>query len=159
LVSAAEGTVLINVDAALFSLARRTGIGVVIRNHIGECLLVCSELQEEITTPKIAEALAIRRAVTLATEECFEKVRVVSECLSLIQRLLSDEQDRSYVGVITEDIKLLRSRFSSFSVSHIRRCSNKSAHILARSAEQFISFVSRNYISECIQQTICNDLC
>jgi ribonuclease HI len=154
-----EGTVLINVDAALFSLSRRMGIGVVIRNHIGECLLVCSQLQEEITTPEIAEALAVRRAVTLAAEEGFDKVRVLSDCLSLVQRLLSDEQDRSYVGVITDDIKLLRSRFSSFSVSHIRRCNNKSAHILARSAEQFISFVSRNCIPECIRQTICNDLC
>jgi hypothetical protein len=32
-----EGTVFINVDAALFSPSHQMGIGVVIRNHKGEC--------------------------------------------------------------------------------------------------------------------------
>jgi hypothetical protein len=60
--------VLVNVDAALFSSTKRMGVGVVIRNHIGECLAACSELIQDVTTPELAEALAIRRALALTRE-------------------------------------------------------------------------------------------
>jgi hypothetical protein len=39
-----KGMVFINVDATIFSSSRQMGIGVVIRNHNGECLVACSEL-------------------------------------------------------------------------------------------------------------------
>jgi hypothetical protein len=85
--------------------------------------------------PELAEALALRRAVALAVEEGFNTVRVVTNCLSLVQRLESPTLDRSNIGVVCQDIKLLRSGFTAFSLSHINRHSNVSAHILARSAE------------------------
>jgi hypothetical protein len=102
-----EGTVLINVDAALFSPSRRMGIGVVIRDHNGVCLTACSELREEVTTPELAEALALSRAVSLAGNEGFDKIMVVSDCLSLVQRWQSSDLDRSIVGVVIQEIKLL----------------------------------------------------
>jgi hypothetical protein len=52
-----EGTVLINVDAALFNPSRWMGICVVIRDHNGVCLTASSELCEEVTAPELAEAL------------------------------------------------------------------------------------------------------
>jgi ribonuclease HI len=128
-----EGTVLINVDAALFNPSRRMGIGVVIRDHNGVCLTACSELREEVTAPELAEALALSRAVSLAADEGFNKVMVVSDCLSLVQRWQSPELDRSIVGVVIQDIKHLQTGFSSFVITHVRRQCNVSAHILARS--------------------------
>jgi hypothetical protein len=153
-----EGTVFINVDAALFSPSRRMGIGVVIRNHKGECLTAYSELQDEVTAPEIAEALALRRAVSLANDEGFDKAMVVSDCLSLILRLQSSELDRSMVGVVVQDIKLLAASFASISFSHVYRQCNESAHIMARSAEHFRSSIFRNFAPECIGKTLCNDL-
>ena len=58
-----EGMVYINVDATLFSSSRRMGIGVVIRNHRGECSVACSELLQEVTALEVAEALALQRAL------------------------------------------------------------------------------------------------
>jgi hypothetical protein len=84
-----EGTVLNNVDAAIFSSFRRMGIGIVIRNHNGECLIACSELREEVTAPEMAEALTVRRAMSLADEEGFRKLLVVLDCLSVIHRINS----------------------------------------------------------------------
>jgi hypothetical protein len=153
-----EGTVFINVDAALFSSSRRMGIGVVARNHTGDCLLACSELLEMVTTPEIAEALALRRAVSLAGCEGFGKIMVVSDCLSLIQRVNSSVLDRSNVGVVVQDIKFLARNFDEISFSHVRRHCNESAHILARSAESFSSSVFRNFTPDCIRQTLCDDL-
>jgi hypothetical protein len=151
-----EGTVLINVDAAVFTTSRWMGIGVVIRDHTGNCLTACSELLNEVTMPELAEALALRRAVALAVEEGFNMVRVVTDCLSLVQRLESPTSDRSNICVVCQDIKLLRSGFIAFSLSHVNRRSNVSAHILARSAEQFVSYLVRNSIPDCIRNTLCN---
>jgi hypothetical protein len=52
------GMVLVNVDAAIFSVSRRMGNGVVIRDHNGVCLTACSDYQEEVASLEITEALA-----------------------------------------------------------------------------------------------------
>jgi ribonuclease HI len=153
-----EGTVYINCDAALFSSSHRMGLGVVIRNHIGQCVAACSELHEEVTTPEIAEALALRRALSLAGDEGFSKIMVVSDCLSLVQRVLAPSVDRSSVGVVVQDIKALAQDFEVFSLSHVYRQFNESAHILARSAERYVFSVFRNFAPDCIRETLCNDL-
>jgi ribonuclease HI len=153
-----EGTIYINVDASLFNTSRQMGIGVVVRDHKGDCLLACSELLHMITTPELAEALALRRAVSIADSGGFGKLMVVSDCLSLIQRVNSSALDRSNVGVVVQDIKHLALSFNEISFSHVRRHCNESAHILARSAELFSSSVFRNFAPDCIRQTLCNDL-
>jgi hypothetical protein len=69
--------------------------------------------------PELAEALALRRAISLAGEKGFDKVMVVSDCLSLVQRFQSLELDRSLIGVVVEDIKFLTNGFTSFSIGHV----------------------------------------
>jgi ribonuclease HI len=152
------GSVYINTDAAIFSSSRQMGVGVVIRNHHGECLAACSELISEVTAPELAEALAVRRAISLAGDEGFGRLQVVSDCLSVIQRINSTMTDRSIVGVVVQDIKHLADSFEEVSFTHVRRHCNESAHILARSAERFISSTFRNFAPDCIRQTLCNDL-
>jgi hypothetical protein len=78
----AEGTVLINVDAAIFTTSRRMGIGVMIQDHTGNCLTACSELLNEVTMSELAEALALCRAVALDVKEGFNKLMVVTDCIS-----------------------------------------------------------------------------
>ena len=89
----------------------------------------------------MAEALACCRVVSLAVEEGFDTVFVVSGCLSLVQRLLSMELDRSMVGVVIQDIKHICSSFTDVSFKHVLHHCNGAAHILARSAEHFISSI------------------
>jgi hypothetical protein len=76
------------------------GVGVVIRNHHGKCLVASSELIFEVTASELAEALAVRRAISLAGDEGFGRLQVVSDCLSFIQRINSTTTDRSTVGVV-----------------------------------------------------------
>lgn len=153
-----EGSVFINTDAAIFSSSRQMGVGVVIRNHLGEFVAACSELLNEVTAPEIAEALAVRCALSLADDEGFGKVQVVSDCLSVIQRIDSTTIDWSPVGVIIQDIKSLAASFEAISFKHVRRQCNESAHILARLAESFISSTFRNFAPECIRKTLYYDL-
>jgi ribonuclease HI len=153
-----EDMVHINVDAAMFTSSHQMGIGVVIRNHLGECLAACSELLDEVTVSELAEALVLRRALSLADDEGICKLVVVSDCLSAIQRIQSTAMDRRLVGVVIQDIKEFANNFTNIYFSHVRRQCNESAHILARSAERFVSSVFRNFAPECIRMTLCNDL-
>ncbi|KAK1667273.1 hypothetical protein QYE76_055432 [Lolium multiflorum] len=78
-----------------------------------------NELHDEVTTPELAEALALRRALSLAGDEGFGRIMVVSDCLSLIQRVNSSTMDRSSVGVVVQDIKALASHFEVSSFTHV----------------------------------------
>jgi ribonuclease HI len=73
----------------LFKSSNRMGACVVIRNHIGDCLAACSELLHTVTTPELAEALALRCALALAREEGYDQVMVASDCLSVVQHTKS----------------------------------------------------------------------
>jgi hypothetical protein len=102
--------------------------------------------------------LAVRRAISVAGEEGFGKVLVVSDCLSMIQQINSMAIDQSVVGVIMQDIKHSSGSFEEISFSHVCRHLNESAHILARSIKRFISSTFRNFAPDCIRKTLCNDL-
>jgi hypothetical protein len=68
-----EGTVLVNVDSAIFATSRRMGAGIVARDHDGLFLAACGERYDEVVVPEIAEAIAVRRAISFAREEGFSK--------------------------------------------------------------------------------------
>lgn len=152
------GSMYINVDAALFSSSRQMGVGVVIRNHLGECVAACSELIPNVVVPELAEAFAIRRALSLAGEEGYANLIVASDCLSLVQRLTASTLDRSAVGVVIQDILFLASTCTSISFKHVSRSCNHVAHVLARSADQLVSSVSRFDTPDCIRETLYDDV-
>jgi ribonuclease HI len=103
---------VITVDAALFSVSSRMGVGVVIRDHKGNFLSACSQVLHVVTSSEIAEALTIRSAVSLTQEEGLDRIILLSDCLSVIQRIHSSSRDRSLVGVVVEDIKSIATSFS-----------------------------------------------
>jgi hypothetical protein len=151
------GVVLVNVDAALFDNLHRMAVGVVMRDHTGQCLLAASEPLVGYSSPELAETLALRRAVSLAREGGFQDVIFSSDCLSLIQRLNSKTPDRSPIGVVVADIRAQAAAFSSAKFRHVHRSINSAAHILARtcdvSSSGFVSFSA----PECIRETLCID--
>jgi hypothetical protein len=136
------GTILMNVDAAIFASSRRMGIGAVILDHRGECLAGFSDHLPEVTTPELAEALAIRRATSFSHTQGHRFLIVASDCLSLIHRLNDPAMGRSGLGAVVADIKLMATSFQSCSFKHIPRGLNSAAHQLARSSElsSFFSF-------------------
>jgi ribonuclease HI len=153
-----DGTVLINVDAAIFSSTRQMGMGVVIRDHNGMCLAAYSERAEEVVAPEVAEALAIRRAIIFAKDEGFSKIIVSSDCLSVLNRVTSGHNDRSLCGPVIHDIRSLASSFASCSFVHVYRHLNVAAHRLAKLSHSTVCSVWRGFAPECIREIICNDL-
>jgi hypothetical protein len=106
----------------------------------------------------MAEAIAIRRALVPAREYGFSQVILASDCLSMIQRLISEVRDRSSVGSVVSDIKQLATEFSSVSFKHYGRKQNVPAHVLARRREQDSCNISFSVAPECIRQELCNDV-
>ena len=149
--------VMVNSDAAIFSSSNSMGFGTVIRDHTGACLAACGEHVEGVTSPELAEALALRRAISFAVEEGYDHMVLASDCLSVIQRVLSSEVDRSALGAVTEDVKRLARSIPTCSFIHVYRGANFSAHYLARSCE-FSGVASRGVAPDCIRMHICNDI-
>jgi hypothetical protein len=71
--------VCFNVDAAIFAAEHRMGLRVVIRDHLGDLKLACSEGIPIIMSHEMAEAIAIRRALLLARGNGFRHVILASE--------------------------------------------------------------------------------
>lgn len=65
---------MVNVDAAIFAESEKTGLGLVIRNHTGECLVAHNRLIDAVTDPEMAEAVAARAAVRFVLDEGFPEI-------------------------------------------------------------------------------------
>jgi hypothetical protein len=83
---------------------------------------------------------------------------LATDCLSVVNRINSSTLDRSFLGVVIQDIKKDAAMFSSYSFFHVPRKRNESAHILAHRSETFGSVSYRFVAPECIQGILCNDL-
>jgi hypothetical protein len=155
-----EGWIMINVDVAIFEDSSRMGLSLVFRNHNDDFIIAIKQGIEKITNPEFAEMLAFRRVVHFATQLSYNQVIVVSDCLSLINKLNAPSRDRSHTGIIVEDIKCMSSTSSiAFSFKHVSRKCNQVAHILANSAGRLDKSVWFNVPPDFILAELCNDQC
>jgi ribonuclease HI len=120
-------------------------------------VLACNQVFDVVTSPKLAEALAIRHALSLVREEGFNKIILASDCLSVINKIQNPALDRTGTGVIIHDIKVIAGEFRSVTFRHISRLRNESAHLLARRAELLVFSVFCDGAPEFIHEAPCND--
>jgi hypothetical protein len=152
------GLVCVNVDAALFTDDNRMGWGAVGRDHRGTLKFSVSEGITCISSPEVAEAIAIRSALTFALNNGFMDIILASDCLSMIQHMCSPVLDRSPVGALVTDIKTLAVGFNKYSFKHYGHKINVAAHILAHNCENSVCNFSFDVIPECIREILCNDV-
>ena len=115
------GLFKINFDGATFESLNQAGIGVVIKDEHG---LVIAALSQRIPLPSsvsMVEALAARRALIFAQEISIFSVEVEGDSLQVIRAINNKKLDRSGLGHIIQDIKLLGSCMQSCSFTHIGR--------------------------------------
>jgi hypothetical protein len=146
-----------NVDAALFASSHRMGAGIVARNHLDTFVAAMGDSLPSLVQLELAEALAIRSALSWANEEGLKDIVVATDCLSAVQRINSTERDRSCCGPVILDIKKLVSSFNKCTVRFVSRVQNFAAHYLARSSEFACKSVWRGMPPESIRETICID--
>jgi hypothetical protein len=126
------------------------GVGVIIRDHNGDCVAACCNSFPNVIVPELAEAMVVRLALSFARDEGLNNLIIASDCLSVVQSAKSSTRNHSFCGPVLEDIKFLMSFFESCSIRHVYRGQNVAAHCLARSSKDSCMSVWRDVPRECI---------
>jgi ribonuclease HI len=134
------------------------GWGAVLRDHNGNFIPCARERLNCFPAREMAEPLAARRALMVAKDHGIQKILLVSDCLSLIQRINSRVKDRSALGIVIGDIKTLAINYESCSFSFSSRKTNMVAHTLARRAESLVCNISVGVVPELIRKELCNNV-
>ncbi|XP_031093123.1 uncharacterized protein LOC115997669 isoform X1 [Ipomoea triloba] len=128
-----EGRLKLNVDAAINSNFKATGLGCILRNSFGEFVAARGQNWLGCYQPKLAEAISVREALKWLKERNFDNVIVETDALLVIQGLKDSDFNSSF-GLILEDIRKLASVFNCISFVFVKRSANTVAHKLAREA-------------------------
>ena len=94
-------------------------------------VMALAHSQPNVQNPELAEALAVRDAISFIQEEGLHQVVIATDCLSVVQRCRSSSLDRSGCAPVIEDIKSLLRDLSFVTLIHVRRNQNTAAHCLA----------------------------
>lgn len=152
-----EGLLMLNVDAAVRSDSERMGAGAVIRDHQGRYLAACRQVFDRVTSPELAEAIAVRHALSFALQAGFDGLVLASDCQTLISKINTPLPDRSHIASVVQEIKLKARLFGSISFIHVYRSCNVVAHVLAQSAVHEASAVWVGEVPGCIRQLVCTE--
>lgn len=140
-----NGRVKINVDASVYAGIPHYGVGLIIRDHLGQfykarVLRVGGEVTAfEAVTKGVLEAL--KWAVDLGLSH----VEVESDSLLTVRHIREGNMNYLEVGRLLQECRNLLVSHPNFGVSHVRKQANKVAHSLARvscEANSFLDFLS-----------------
>jgi len=125
------GMLRMNVDAAINKRDATMGLGSVIRDEDGNFVAARGAQWRGIFTPREAEAVAIREALSWIKSHNMDNVNVETDSLHVVQCLNSKGGVSSF-HLIVEDIKHLLHDFCNVFLSFTKRLANQVAHVLAR---------------------------
>ena len=123
-----------NYDGAYFAEEEDSGIGVVVRNDLGQVMASLAEKLAMPPTVEILETMAARRAMIFMEELGLCRAIFEGDSKTVVKALSGDCPDPSCIGHIIKDCKSLMGCFQTCYFSHVRRQSNGVAHALARRA-------------------------
>lgn len=127
----------ISVDAATFCEYNAYGLGMVARNDKGELIQAKSKCRFGIVSVHMAEALAIKEALSWIQDRGWSKVVVESDCLTAIQAIRSKVSMRSPYGHVIHSCRNMLEGLNTVSLFFVKRCANMAAHELARMSYSF----------------------
>ena len=116
----------------MFKESNSAGIGVVIRDDLGQVMTSMSESVHLPSSVDEVETLAAVRAIYFAQEVGFSSIILEGDSERVIKSLRSEKSSFASFGHLIEDVKVLTESFVDFTVSHVRRQGNSVVHKLAR---------------------------
>lgn len=121
----------LNVDAALDVTSGKMGVGWILRDDQGRFLNAVSCPWNGVFSPKEAEALAIREALSWSKMHNLDYMQIETDSLLTVQGLSHLEFVSSF-DLLLADVKDSLSNFAHCSISFVKRSANRTAHLLAR---------------------------
>ncbi|XP_074341804.1 uncharacterized protein LOC141679194 [Apium graveolens] len=151
--------VKITVDAAIFEEQGTSGLGVMARNHEGHLLVARTRVFNEVLQPTLAEALAIKEALSWTKEWTGDAIVIESDCLVVLQLIRSATPMRSRLGKVIDDCRRLVCEHNNVKLYFIKRSANMSAHELAHASHMYPDHdFDWSYVPVKVRQCILNDL-
>ena len=120
----------INVDAALAKNTTKFTMAAVARDEAGNFLGASALVMEGITDPEMAEAMACREGMALASDLVLQKFKLASDCLNVVRNLQGTAMGA--YGHIIRKIKARAEDFTEVRFTHEGREANGDAHRLAK---------------------------
>lgn len=118
-------------DAAWDSSSGNCGLGWQLRDSLDVCAEQSSSHRRYVPSVLVAEALAVKAAITAALSSHVRSLRVYSDSKSLVMLLKSHRQNVSLKGVL-HDIYVLTRSFDVISFHYVSRLANCTADSLAK---------------------------
>ena len=118
----------------MFPKSDQAGIGVVVRNQVGQVMAVLSKRIQKPGSAEILEALAGRRAIQFILELGFKQPVFKGDSEVIIKALDNEVFSSPSVGHIVKDIWSMSGLLQTKSFSYVRRQGNSVAHALAQRA-------------------------
>ena len=94
------GVAKVNVDAGVARKRERGAVAAVARDAQGNYLGASATLFEGLTDPEVLEALAVREGLNLAQDLILPRIRVASDCLSVIEAMKQPNLGRDRKSVV-----------------------------------------------------------
>ena len=116
-----ENLYKVNFNAALFEHLGFAGLGVLIRDGRGNVLAALSQKIALPQSVEMAEALAAKRAVQLATEMSFLRVVVEGDCKRVVQALQAQGRSFTLYRHVIEDVRRIGAMLQTCSFHHVLR--------------------------------------
>ncbi|KAF4389856.1 hypothetical protein G4B88_024137 [Cannabis sativa] len=125
------GSFMINTDASLIEGKPGCGLGVIIRDHLGELVTAATDYIPGCLSVLMAETLAIRLAMKLAASRSLQNIFIASDNQSVITALKGQTRFNTDWGKILEDCIIASKNFNTLSFNFTPRKCNNVAHCLA----------------------------
>ena len=126
------GAMKLNVDATFYPTSREAGLGMVVRDHMGEVHLCAVTRVENIESPLHAELTAILFGIKEAVSIKHPYLIVESDSLMAVREIEKQRESFCEWESIILDILEISREFWSCKFSHTRRSANSFAHNMAR---------------------------
>ncbi|KAI8530636.1 hypothetical protein RHMOL_Rhmol11G0074900 [Rhododendron molle] len=125
------GVIKFNFDAGLDIRSRQGGVGLVGRDSSGRFVAARCLALSGITTPLVAEALAAREGLVLASTLGVTRVQFEGDSLNLIRMIRGELAVQRDIEVIMEDIRRLACDFRVCEFSFVKRTGIGVTHCLS----------------------------
>ena len=123
-----------NMDDAIFSQQKETGIVVVIRDHHGAVVAALSKKLKALLGTIEVEAKAMEEAVNFTWDIGIQDCLFESDSLTVVNAMLRLTDPPSSIANIIAGSLSLPYKFRDVNFSHVVRSGNKAAHTLAQFA-------------------------
>nr|POF09767.1 hypothetical protein CFP56_21405 [Quercus suber] len=122
--------VKINFDGATCSGTNKSGLGVVIRDSMGQVLASCSKVVNQAHSSSEVEAMAAGLVLSFAAELGVKNAVLEGDSLLVVKALTDSESSMSPIGPLINDAKYNSYSFEKLLYFHVTRDCNVVAHIL-----------------------------